>query len=128
MRQAFRLVTIAGLFLLLSTFSGCNPVGDAMNQAQQAAGSASMQADLGKLAEMYHMHHDANGQGPAGWDELIAFTEKMNKPTEPIARVREAGYNVKWGVKFSTLTEGMTNTVMAEKAGGPTLMFDGAVR
>lgn len=85
--------------------------------------------DLKQLGLAYHNYHDQHRQGPASWDELIAWAKQASEPVEAFERVRQAGYEVQWGVKFSDLTDGLSNTVMAKPPGaGPTLMMDGSVR
>ncbi len=85
--------------------------------------------DLKQVGVGYHNFHDANRQGPAGWDEFMEFARGTNEPVEAYERVRAAGYELKWGVKFQDVTEGLGNSVLAQRpGGGPTLMMDGSVR
>ena len=95
------------------------------------AGCGSSQStllnDLRQAGMAYHNYHDAHQQGPPGWDEFIAFDKSSGGDGQSIARVRDAGYEMKWNVKFSEVTEGMANTVLAERpGGGPVLMMDGS--
>jgi hypothetical protein len=82
--------------------------------------------DLKGVGVAYHNYHDTFSKGPANWEELA----KTSIDAQQIQRVRDAGYQVKWGVKFSEVTEGTSNTVLAEKpgGGGPKLMMDGSVQ
>jgi hypothetical protein len=92
-------------------------------------GEAQLRNDLKQVGLGYHNFHDANQQGPANWEEFLEFAKNSNEPLESYQRVRDAGYEVTWGVKFSELSGGLSNAVMAKPPGpGPTLMFDGSVR
>jgi hypothetical protein len=83
--------------------------------------------DVKQTGLAYHNYHDKHQQGPSSWNELIAFDKTTGGDGESIARVRDAGYEMKWNVKFSEVTEGMANTVLAERpGGGPKLMMDGS--
>jgi len=89
------------------------------------SGEARLLNDLKVVGLDYHNYHDANRVGPANWDELM----KNSRDREAVQRVRDAGYQVKWGVKFTEVTEGLANTVLAEKpGGGPKVMMDGSVQ
>jgi hypothetical protein len=92
------------------------------------ASHARLMNELRQTGLAYHNYHDKNQQGPSGWDELISFDKDTGGDGAAIARVRDAGYQMKWNVKFSEVTEGLSNAVMAENpAGGPKLMMDGSV-
>lgn len=98
-------------------------------QAGCGASSARLKNDLKMTGMAYHSYHDAHQQGPPNWDELIAFAKTANLGPEAIQRVRDAKYELKWGVKFKDLKEGTSNTVMGEApGGGPKIMMDGSVR
>jgi hypothetical protein len=85
--------------------------------------------DLKQTGLAYHNYHDQHQQGPPGWDELIAFDKAAGGDGISIGQIRDAGYQMKWNVRFSELTAGLANTVMADHpSGGPTLMMDGSVR
>jgi hypothetical protein len=108
--------------LLLVTFAFCC-AGCGLNAG---ANQAKQRNDLKQLGLAYHNFHDAKQNGPASWDELIAF-DKEAAPA--ITRVRDAGYTVTWDLKFSQVTGGLSNTVLAKPPGaGPTLMADGSVQ
>jgi hypothetical protein len=80
--------------------------------------------DLKVVGLDYHNFHDANRKGPANWEEL----QKASMDPQAVQRVKDAGYQVKWGVEFGKVSEGLSNTVLAEKPGGKyKLMMDGAV-
>jgi hypothetical protein len=107
--------------------TGCEP-----QTAEEKAKKDPLVQALHRVGLMYHGYHDAHAVGPANWEELASVAGSMSgdeqKYLDAIQTVKDKGYNVKWGVKFSSLTEGMINTVMAESPqGGPKLMFDGSV-
>jgi hypothetical protein len=103
---------------MLAIVSGCG-----------ASNQAKFMNDLKQTGLAYQNHHDAHQQGPASWDELIATDKSTGGDGQAIARVRDAGYQMKWGVKFSEVSEGLSNAVMAEKpGGGPRIMMDGSVQ
>jgi hypothetical protein len=92
------------------------------------SGEAGLRNDLKVIGLVYHNYHDEHRQGPPGWDEMIAYAESTNMDGNSIRRVRDAGYDVRWNLKFSEATDGMSNTVLAQRpAGGPKLMLDGSV-
>ena len=94
-----------------------------------AAGQAKHLNDLRQTGLAYHNHHDLHQKGPANWDELIATDKGTGGDGAAIARVRDAGYQMQWDAKFSELTAGMSETVMASHPnGGAQLMMDGSVR
>lgn len=131
MHRPFTVFHAASLSCVLLFASGCNPLNSLEEAKQQAEAKAkeSMTAnDLKVLSMLYLDYHDAKRQGPAGWNEVLDYCQQTNMPTAPIERLRDAGYEVQWGVRFADLKDGMSNTVLAEKSGGPTLMFDGVVR
>ena len=98
-------------------------------QAGCGSSQASLRNDLKQTGLAYHMYHDDHKQGPANWDELIAYAKSSNLGSESIQRVREAGYELKWNVKLSEVKGGMANTVLGEKSGGgPKIMMDGSVQ
>ena len=93
------------------------------------APDATLSNDLKATGMAYHNFHDLNTQGPAGWDEFLQHAQQMGDSPDALQRVRDAGYELQWGVKFSRVSEGLSNTVLAKRAaGGPTLMMDGSVR
>jgi len=101
---------IVGLGLVV--FAGCDN------------SQARLMNDLKVVGLDYHNFHDANRKGPASWDEL----QKNSMDPQAVQRVKEAGYQVKWDVEFGKVSEGLSNTVLAEKPGGRfKLMMDGAV-
>ena len=113
-----RLSTAIAFAAMLTLLPGCGA-----NQ------HAKFMNDLKQTGLAYHNYHDSNQQGPPGWDELIAFDKSNGGDGLAIARVRDAGYQMKWNVKFSDVTEGLSNAVMAEKpSGGPRIMMDGSVQ
>ena len=98
-------------------------------QAGCGSSSVRLKNDLKVTGMAYHTYHDAHQKGPPNWDELIAFAKTANLSPEALQRARDAKYELKWGVKFSELKEGTSNTVMGEApGGGPKIMMDGSVR
>ncbi|MGE0610521.1 MAG: hypothetical protein AB7O62_25760 [Pirellulales bacterium] len=99
--------------VVLVTLSGCGK------------SAAMTRNDLRQAGLAYHSHHDANQRGPSNWDELVASGLDQQAAT----RLKDAGYEFRWGVKFSELKEGTSFTVMAEsKTGDYKLMMDGSVQ
>jgi hypothetical protein len=92
--------------------------------------NAKLRNDLKQTGLAYHLYHDDNQKGPANWEEFLAYAEKSDPvAAASIKRVRDAKYELKWGVKFSELKDGTSNTVMGEApGGGPKIMMDGSVR
>jgi hypothetical protein len=114
------MVRLAYLLLLAVTLfpaSGCG------------AGDMQLRNDLKQVGLEYHNYHDSHQQGPPNWEEFIAFAQGMGAPLDSFQRVRDAGYEFVWGAKFSEMSGGLSNTVMAKPPGpGPKLMFDGSVQ
>lgn len=93
------------------------------------AGQARLTNDLKGTGMVYHLYHDDNKQGPPGWDELIKYAEETNNFPDAIRRVRDAGYEMTWNVKFSELKTPLVDTVLGKPTkAGPTLWMDGSVR
>ncbi len=88
-----------------------------------------LENDLRQLGLNYYNFHDLNQRGPGSWEELIDFAKQMGEPIEPYDRIRQAGYEVQWGVKFKELPSGLSDDVLAKRpSGGPTLMMDASIR
>jgi hypothetical protein len=85
---------------------------------------ARLMNDLKVVGLDYINFHDANRKGPASWEEL----QKNSMDAQAVQRVKDAGYQVKWGVELNKIEGGTSNTVLAEKPGGRfKLMMDGSV-
>lgn len=120
----FRVISLCSLLCLAVFVTGCEP----QTETEKAKKDPLVQA-LSKVGMMYHSHHDVHAVGPANWEELATMAGEDQAQLDAIQTVKDKGYNLKWGVKFRDLTEGLSNTVMAESPqGGPKLMFDGTVR
>lgn len=120
---AFRFVSLFCLLCLAALVVGCEP----QTATEKAQKDPLVQA-LGSVGRMYHDYHDVHAVGPANWDELATMAAGDQAKLDAIQTVKDKGYNLKWGVKFSQLTEGASNTVMGESPqGGPKLMFDGTI-
>ena len=118
-----RFLNLFYLLCLAVSVVGCEP----QSATEKAQKDPLVQA-LSKVGYMYHSYHDAHAVGPANWDELATMAGDDQAQRDAIQTVKDQGYTVQWGVKFRDLTQGMTNTVMAESSqGGPKLMFDGTV-
>lgn len=103
-------------------------VAPAAQQAAQQSATASMEQNLEKFHSAYLDYHDTHGKGPASWDELkSSVPESQSDRLAAIQAVQDAGYAVTWGLEAKAMTDGMSNTVVAQ-GGGPTLYFDGSVR
>jgi hypothetical protein len=110
------LLTLLGLATLLS-LAGCD------------GGQARRINDLKQTGLAYHEYHDQHQVGPPGWDELIASAKDHGHSGESIQRVRDAGYEMTWGLKLPDAREGKAAIVLAKPPNsGPKLMSDGSVR
>ena len=131
MRRSIPLFALVPSIVLLAAASGCDGdvvVTPAAQQAAQQSATASMEQNLSQFHSAYQDYHDTNGKGPASWDELKASVpETKTDRLAAIQAVQDAGYTVTWGLDAKTMTDGMSNTVVAQ-GGGPTLYFDGSVR
>ena len=128
-----RTSVLAGTLLAVGALgmSGCDKINQAVVQPAVEEASAGMTAkDLAAVGSAYHYYHDVHRQGPPGWDEFIAFADgQSDLDADAIRKVRDAGYQMQWNVEFRTVTAGLSNTVLAENAGGgPKLMMDGSVQ
>ena len=94
------------------------------------ASDVKLRNDLKQTGLAYHTYHDDNKKGPANWEEFLAHAKKSDPvAVASIERVRDAGYQLKWDVKFNELKEPSSSTVLGEKTGGgPKLYMDGAVK
>jgi hypothetical protein len=93
------------------------------------AGQARLANDLKATGLAYHAYYDDHKQGPPDWNELIKHAEEKNNFPDAIRRVRDAGYDMTWNVKFGELKTPMADTVLAKPTKtGPTLWMDGSVR
>jgi len=125
MHRLTRILSIAAVLVGAVIAVGCGLSG----QVREAAQQQQIQNDLKVLYFAYVNHIDSHGKGPASWDELLQFSSKSGEDTQSLVRVRDAGYQVKWGVKMSDATEGTAEFVLAQPSGsGPKLMLDGAIR
>ena len=83
---------------------------------------------LSKVGQLYHNHHDAHAVGPASWDDLKTMAGDKQEDLDAIQLLQDKGYDFVWGKKFSEITNGLTNTVMAQSSQeSAKLMFDGSV-
>jgi hypothetical protein len=130
-KRSCRGETFLSLAIAAAAMSGCDQINQAVVQpAVEEATEATMSNDLAAVGLAYHDHHDVHSQGPAGWDEFITFAEGSESlDANAIRRVRDAGYQMQWNVRFRDVTAGLSNTVLAENtSGGPKLMLDGSVQ
>jgi hypothetical protein len=112
-----RIATAFCLAAFIAALAGCG------------SGQAKFVNDLKQTGLAYHQYHDQHQQGPPGWNELIAFDKSSGGDGQAITRVRDAGYQMQWNVKFSEVPGGLSNAVMADKpGGGPKIMMDGSVQ
>jgi hypothetical protein len=132
-------LTLAASTVTVCFLAGCAPpgskldkatkdLGEVVEKAAQKAEEQSIAKDLQEVYFQYTSYHDAHGQGPASWDELIKFATEAKGNVAAIQRARDKGVQVTWGKKFASLPDGMTNTVFAQGGGGPTMMFDGSTQ
>jgi CubicO group peptidase (beta-lactamase class C family) len=126
-------VTCLAALLVLIGCTETNPPGDAGGGGGNAGagadgGGSSTISDLRVLGRLYHDHHDVHNRGPDGWDAAIQFASTGDYDVSALERLRTAGYQVQWGKSLREITEGTSNTVLAEAGSGPKLMFDGSVQ
>lgn len=123
-------INLLGVVVGAAALSGCDKINQGVVQpAVEEATAGVTRNDLAATGLAYHSYHDAYSQGPPGWDEFISFAEQSSLDPAAIRKVRDAGYQIQWNTRFSDVTGGLSNTVLAEKpGGGPKLMFDGSVQ
>ena len=118
-----RTLNLVVLAALLSLMAGCVDSTDS-----HGAGSGDPKEDLRHLRTAYSNYHDAHGQGPADWNSLIEAAGQDSEAVAAIQRLKDQGYQVKWGVRTSDATNGIGNFVLAESPQGePKLMLDGSI-
>lgn len=127
-----RAVGWLSLFCLAATVAGCDqlsPSSDSTPSTAEEDRESPLVKALAKVGFMYHDYHDVHAVGPANWEELATMAKDDPAKLDAIQTVKDQGYNLKWGVRFRDLTQGMTTTVMGESPqGGPKLMFDASVQ
>jgi hypothetical protein len=112
----------------MTGFAGCSQTTDSGDGGSTASASGDRVEDLRQLRKAYSDYHDVHAQGPDSWETLFDFARQKELKTDGLERLRDAGYQVKWGVKTSDVTDGIGNFVLAEPAdGGPKLMLDGTI-
>jgi hypothetical protein len=121
-------IAAAACATALAALAGCDGVQQVAQKSVQQAQTAVIFEDLKVLGRLYHDYHDAHNGGPPNWDAALEFARQQGGNVAAIERVRDAGYQVQWGMKFSQVTTGLANTVLAESGSGPKLMFDGSVQ
>ncbi len=108
---------------------GCGEVEKAVEDARQASKDSQRADDLKALGLVWHNYHDAHAIGPAGWDECLKFAQENEHDAAALQRLRDAGFDVRWGVNFRDVREGLSNTVLAEAPDSDVhLFFDGSVQ
>lgn len=106
--------------------SGC---GGAREEVQQAAHQQQTYNDFKVLYFAYMNYVDSYAKAPAGWDELIEYASKTGGDADSLRRMRDAGYQVQWGVKIGDTKLGSAEIVLAQPSSGELkLMLDGSVR
>ncbi|MAG92234.1 MAG: hypothetical protein CMJ48_00570 [Planctomycetaceae bacterium] len=130
MLQAPRLsARMLSLATALCVLVGCGEVEKAVENAQQASKDSQWVDDLKVLGLLWHNYHDAHAVGPAGWDECLRFAQENGQDAAAIQRLRDAGFDVRWGVNFRDVREGLANTVLAQAPDNDVhLFFDGSVQ
>jgi len=116
----FTFCLLIGVIML----SGCG----AVTQARKAADRQQQANNLKQVGMAYHRFHDKHRRGPDNWEELQS--EAMGSPA--IQVIRNAGYEVFFGIAFKDINIGTSNCIMAHKpadvaTGGDVLTMDGAV-
>jgi hypothetical protein len=129
-------LTCMPLAVAMMGIAGCEPGATQSGPAAAGGGSASSRAvdpknDLWQFGVAYLDYHDVHGEGPPDWDTLLAFAAERNHKSDAIQRVRDAGYQVKWGVKIrevaATGTSILEYVIAESPQGGPKLMLDGSI-
>lgn len=118
---AFRVTVLFSLLRLAVFVAGC--------EHQTAKRKPKKDPLVQALSQVGFNNHDVHGVGPASWEELATMAGDDQAKLAAMETVKDKGHNLKWGVKLSSLTEGMANTVMGESPqGGPKLMFGASTR
>jgi hypothetical protein len=118
---------LAIVALLSLAFAGC--VGEAMQQAQNAANRQQLMNDLKQIGLARFNYSDAHGgQFPSSWAEL----QSVGIPAELQQKLEAAGYTMVFGMKISEFTAGTSRSIIAfrrdaAQKGGVVLMCDGSV-
>jgi hypothetical protein len=117
---------LAMVAILSLTLTGC--VGQALQQARQAAQRQNLMNDLKQLGLAFHNYHDAKGQLPNSWAELQSF----GIPAGLQQKLEAEGYTVIFGMKFKDMTAGTSRFMLvfrrdAAQKGGLVLLADGSV-
>ena len=113
------------LLLILPSLLGC----DAITQARKAARDQTLKNNLKTLGLVYHLHHEDHKVGPSSWEEAMTFANEQGLDAAAIQAAKDAGYEVKGGMEFKDVTDGLSNTPLSTNAsGGPVLLFDGSVQ
>jgi hypothetical protein len=126
LRRFLVLVTLLSASLLPLTQCGC--VGEAMQQAKQAAQRQQLMNELKQVGLARFNFHDANGRFPNSWAEL----QSVGVPAGIQQKLEAEGYTVVFGMKLPEFTAGTSRSMIvfrrdAAQNGGTVLMCDGAV-
>ena len=83
--------------------------------------------DLKRFGLAYTDYEDTKKTPPKSWEELLEFAKATPEMAESVQRVRDAGYEVSWGLEVGS--QGAGDTVLAKPASGdgPVVMLDGRV-
>jgi hypothetical protein len=126
MQRRLVLAAAGSAFLLPLTQIGC--VGEAVQQARQAAGRQQLMNDLKQVGLARFNYHDVHGRFPNSWAEL----QSVGVPAELQQKLEAEGYTVVFGMKLPEFTAGTSRSMIvfrrdAAQNGGTVLMCDGAV-
>lgn len=91
---------------------------------------AKIQNELKQIVLAYHNHHDTANKGPSKVEDLAPF---LDNNARLIKAIKDGEYIVFWDVKFVSLTEGTSNTILvyqpeAKARDGYVAMADGSVK
>lgn len=143
MNRSWRPIAVVPVALVLMTFTACEPppkgskaesiqqgmeaAADKVGKIAEKASNATTAKDLQVVYKAYMDHHDTHNEGAKGWEDLEKMVASKPADAAAVKRIKDQGYQITWGKKLSSLTEGMSNTVFAQGS-GPTMMFDGSIK
>ncbi len=115
-----------------ATNSGLGGMPSPANALTQSLGKINrlkIMNDLRQFGFAYLAYVQMHNQGPSGWEAFLEYAAQRNEPTQGYQRIREAGYEVKWNVRFADARAGTSNFVLAKREeGDPKLMLDGSIQ
>jgi hypothetical protein len=142
-RNCRPIAAVTSAAIIVMTFAACEPppkgskaesiqqgmeaAADKVGAIAEKASNATIAKDLQVVYKAYMDHHDTHNEGAKGWEDIERMVAAKPVNAVSVKRIKDLGYQITWGKKLSSLTEGMSNTVFAQGS-GPTMMFDGSIK